>query len=393
MVAVKLKNICKTYKVYSKQFLRLKDAFLGTKNYTTYNALSNISIEINKGDAVGVLGTNGAGKSTLLKIITGVLKPTEGEVSINGKISAILELNSGFDEEATGYENIYIKGLLLGFSKKDIDSKIDEIVNFADVGEHINQPVKTYSSGMKSRLGFAIAVNVNPDILIIDEALSVGDDVFRTKCLTKMSEFRKKGKTILFVSHSIFTIKSFCNKCMWLKKGELIDYGDMKDVVREYELFLKEQKGKQKQEVKELKNNNLAIKDYLNISSFKFKNKGAKFFFGENIEYSFNYNVKKELGDLTWSFTIRDIDKKELYSTEKAGDNYKIDSSLGEHSAKVVLKNVNLLPGRYMLSGELRDSTGLIYTGYSNKKIFEVLKDDIYRGTGVTYIEHEFKNY
>ena len=145
----------------------------------------------------------------MLKIITGVVKPTSGSIDIDGKISAILELNSGFDQELTGYENIYIKGAILGFSKEEIDNKVDEIIKFADIGKYINQPVRTYSSGMKSRLGFAIAVNVDPDILIVDEALSVGDDIFKTKCLAKMTEFVKNGKTIFFVSHSLFTIKSF----------------------------------------------------------------------------------------------------------------------------------------------------------------------------------------
>ena len=164
MYAIKINNICKTYRIYQKPFQRVLDLMFNKKNYTEYKALQNINVEIEKGEAVGVLGKNGAGKSTLLKIITGVVKPTSGNVDIKGKISAILELNSGFDQELTGYENIYVKGAILGYKKEEIDEKVEEIVEFADIGEHINQPVRTYSSGMKARLGFAISVNVDPDV-------------------------------------------------------------------------------------------------------------------------------------------------------------------------------------------------------------------------------------
>ena len=250
----------------------------------------------------------------MLKIITGVVKPTSGTIDIDGKISAILELNSGFDQELTGYENIYIKGAILGYSKEEIDSKIDEIIKFADIGKYINQPVRTYSSGMKSRLGFAIAVNVDPDILIVDEALSVGDDIFKTKCLAKMTDFVKNGKTIFFVSHSLFTIKSFCTKCAWIKDGELITYGKTGEVVDNYETYLKEEKAKQKAEIKKAsKEEALERKDYIGIEKFKFGKPKAQFNFNENVNYEFVYDVKKEMDGLKWSFTVWDAEKKELY--------------------------------------------------------------------------------
>ena len=229
MYAIRLRNVSKKYRIYKRPLDRVIDSIFNTVKYEEFTALDNISLDIEQGDAVGVLGKNGAGKSTLLKIITGVVTPTEGNVSINGKISAILELNSGFDGELTGYQNIYLKGSIMGYSKEEIDNKINDIIEFADIGKYIYQPVKNYSSGMKSRLGFAIAVNIDPDILIVDEALSVGDDIFKTKCLNKMTEFMKKGKTIFFVSHSLFTVKSFCNKCMWIKDGKLMAYDELKE--------------------------------------------------------------------------------------------------------------------------------------------------------------------
>lgn len=393
MIAIDLKNITKTYKIYKKPVYRIVDSFIGTKHYSEYHALNDISLSIEQGEAVGVLGKNGAGKSTLLKILTGVTTPTSGDISVNGKIAAILELNSGFDEELSGRENIFLKGTILGYSKEEMLSKVDDIVEFADIGRYIEQPVRTYSSGMKSRLGFAIAVNSNPDILIIDEALSVGDDVFKTKCLTKMSEFRKMGKTIFFVSHSIFTIKSFCTKCAWLKDGKLMDYGDTGSIVAKYENFLKEEKSK---ELKTTKKDNceeyLERKDYIGISQFKFSSKNSAFSFNEDIEYSFNYNVKKDLGDLRWTFTIRDSDDKEIYSTNKMGDEYKIDSAIGNHQLKVILKSPSLLPGKYKLSGEIRNDTGIIYVGYANKKVFSIKSNKVYIGSGTQYIKHMAKN-
>ena len=393
MYAIKINNISKTYRIYKKPFQRVIDLMFNKKNYTEYNALKNINLEIEKGEAVGVLGKNGAGKSTLLKIITGVVKPTGGSIDINGKISAILELNSGFDQELTGYENIYVKGAILGYKKEEMDGKVDEIIKFADIGKYINQPVRTYSSGMKSRLGFAIAVNVDPDILIVDEALSVGDDIFKTKCLAKMTDFIKKGKTIFFVSHSLFTVKSFCTKCAWIKDGELITYGKTGEVVSMYETYLKQEKAKQKAEIKKVSSDEaLERKDYIGIEKFKFKNPKAIFSFNEDINYEFIYNVKKRMDGLRWSFTIWDAEKKELYSSDKMGDSYIVENSLGKHKLKITLKDVELLPGKYYLSGEIRDISGVLYVGYANKKEFTI-KSDKYYGSGTVYFKHEAVNY
>lgn len=392
MKSIELKNVRKTYKTYKKPVYRVIDALFNTKNYEEYHALKDISLDINQGEAVGVLGKNGAGKSTLLKVLTGVTTPTSGSVSVKGKIAAILELNSGFDEELTGKENILLKGTMLGYSKEDIKSKMGEIIAFADIGKHIEQPVRTYSSGMKSRLGFAIAVNVDPDVLIIDEALSVGDDIFKTKCLAKMTEFRKAGKTIFFVSHSLFTIKSFCTKCAWIRDGELVEYGETGNVVALYENFLKEEKAKSKKEQRANidKNKDVVVKDYIEAKSFSFKNKDGAFDFGDDVMFSFKYEVKKKMEGLKWSLTIRDAELKEVYATDKMGDSYLIENSIGKHNLTISLTNLKLLPGKYYLSGELRDGAGLIYTGYSNKRLFEIsgFKDE-YKGSGIVYIDHK----
>ena len=236
--SIKLNNITKQYKLYKNDKDRFKDLFFG-KRYTPYKALDKLNITLPEGEVIGILGKNGSGKSTLLKIITGVTFPTEGTLEVNGTVSALLELTAGFDGELTGRENIYLKGYGLGLSRDYIDQKIQSIIDFAEIGDYIDQPVRMYSSGMKSRLGFAISINIDPDILVVDEVLAVGDEIFRKKCMDKMNEFKASGKTILFVSHSIGQIKSFCTKGMWLHKGKLLFYDNIDRVARLYEQYLK----------------------------------------------------------------------------------------------------------------------------------------------------------
>jgi len=198
-------------------------------------ALKNISFEIKKGDRVGIVGLNGAGKSTLLKIISGVMKPTEGTVKIKGKLVPLLELGAGFDNDYTGRENIFLNGAMLGYSKEFLEEKYDEIVDFSEIGKFIDVPIKNYSSGMKARLGFSIATMVEPEILVIDEVLSVGDAKFRKKSEERIMSLFDKGITVLFVSHSVGQVKSLCNKAIWLEKGKLIMQGDVEEVCAAYE--------------------------------------------------------------------------------------------------------------------------------------------------------------
>ncbi|MDU1006483.1 ABC transporter ATP-binding protein [Clostridium butyricum] len=235
-IAVKIEKLSKIYRLYEKPIDRVKEALsISKKRYSKdHYALENISFEINKGETVGIIGTNGSGKSTLLKIITGVLTPSVGDVEVNGKISALLELGAGFNPEYTGVENIYLNGTMMGYSKNDMDKKVDAIVDFADIGEFINQPVKTYSSGMFARLAFAVAINVEPDILIVDEALSVGDVFFQNKCFKKFDELKKKNTTILFVSHDITSVKHMCSRVLWIEKGCQKMFGDKDKVCEAY---------------------------------------------------------------------------------------------------------------------------------------------------------------
>lgn len=239
-IAIQVEHLNKMYKLYDKPMDRLKES-LGLsrqKKYKEHYALRDVSLTVRRGETVGIIGTNGSGKSTILKIITGVLNPTGGNVEVNGRISALLELGAGFNMEYSGLENVYLNGTMIGFSREEIDEKLDDILNFADIGEFIHQPVKTYSSGMFVRLAFAVAINIEPEILIVDEALSVGDVFFQAKCYRKFEEFKKMGKTILFVSHDLGSISKYCDRVILLNKGVKLREGKPREIIDIYKKVL-----------------------------------------------------------------------------------------------------------------------------------------------------------
>ena len=237
--AITVKDLKKVYKLYDKPSDRFKEAFgLTRKKAKEHYALNGVSLEIFQGETVGIIGTNGSGKSTILKIITGVLSPTSGEVNVSGRISALLELGAGFNMEYNGIENVYLNGTMMGFSQKEIDAKLPEILKFADIGDYVYQPVKTYSSGMFVRLAFAVAINIEPEILIVDEALSVGDVVFQAKCYHKFEEFKNMGKTIVFVSHDLSSISKYCDRVYLLNQGNLLGEGSPKEMIDAFKRVL-----------------------------------------------------------------------------------------------------------------------------------------------------------
>jgi ABC-type polysaccharide/polyol phosphate transport system ATPase subunit len=238
--AVQMENVSKSYRLWGRrsQFATLKSALLKRELKTsaeeTVPALRDLSFEVHRGEAFGVIGRNGSGKSTLLKIISGILKPTTGRIAVNGRIAALIELGAGFHPEITGRENIYINGIMLGLSRREIDQRFDKIVDFAGIGEFLDQPVKTYSSGMYVRLGFAVAVHVDPDILLIDEVLAVGDEEFSARCVAKIQEMKYRGVTLLFVTHQLDQVRTLCDRAVWLDRGQLEAIGDPMRVVNAY---------------------------------------------------------------------------------------------------------------------------------------------------------------
>lgn len=257
-IAISVKNLSKKYRLYDSPQHRLREALhpFRKKYHRDFWALKDVSFDVKRGETVGIIGRNGSGKSTLLQIIVGTLTSTKGSVDINGRISALLELGSGFNPEFTGIDNIYFNGSIKGFSKEEMDAKLNDILAFADIGDFVYQPVKTYSSGMQVRLAFSVAVNIDPEILIVDEALAVGDMKFGQKCLRKMDDFREQQKTILFVSHDMAAIKNLCNKAIWINDGQILQTGDPKTITKNYANYMSygmlptEAKNKITQEIK-----------------------------------------------------------------------------------------------------------------------------------------------
>lgn len=238
-ITIDVQHVVKSYKLYNKPTDRLKESLIKNSCYhKDFHAVNDVSFSVKKGETVGIIGKNGAGKSTLLKMITGVLTPTSGSIKLSGNVSALLELGTGFDAERNGIENIYLNGRINGLSKKEIEDSIDDILEFADIGDFVYQPIKTYSSGMLVRLAFATAINVKPEILIVDEALSVGDVRFQQKCYRKIREFKENG-TVLFVSHDTGAIASFCDRVIWIDDGKIYKEGEPGEILEEYLSFMR----------------------------------------------------------------------------------------------------------------------------------------------------------
>lgn len=239
-IAITVDSISKVYKLYSDPIDRLKESLnpFKKKYHRDFYALKGVSFKVKKGETLGIVGKNGSGKSTLLKILAGVLTQTSGGATVQGKVSSLLELGAGFNPELTGLENIYFNGSILGYSKKEIDQKLDDILAFADIGEFVRQPVKTYSSGMQVRLAFAVAINVDPQVLFIDEALAVGDIRFQQKCFRRLRDFKNQGKTILMVSHDSGAIINYCDRALWLRDGQIAMMGAPEEVTRDYVAYM-----------------------------------------------------------------------------------------------------------------------------------------------------------
>ncbi len=397
--AVRVSGLTKSYKIYDSSLDRALAPFRRRDHARRFNALTDVTVDFPRGEVIAILGKNGSGKSTLLKIITGVAHQTRGDIEVDGRVSAMLELTSGFDPELTGVENIYLRALALGIPRDEADARKDEIIAFADIGDHIHQPLRTYSSGMKARLGFAVSVSVDPDILIVDEVLAVGDDIFKLKCIEKMEQFRREGKTILFVSHALFTVKAFCTKALWINDGVVMEYGELGPVVLAYEDFLKRERGKQKtlkaSALEDGSSPPSEKSDVLEVTSFRMfdgNDVNTRLFdYGDDIHFEFTYEVKRPIEKLTFCYTIRNAEQLEVYMADKQNPANVVSSEIGVHRLKVRLKAPRLLGGEYLLSGELWNNDAGFYVGYSNKRPFQIRQSD-FLGTGITHVDYEFEN-
>ena len=302
--AIKIEHLTKIYKIFDKPTDRVKEALnpFGKRYSRDFYALNDLNLEIKKGETVGIIGKNGAGKSTLLKIITGVLTPTSGTLQVNGKIASLLELGAGFHPEMTGIENIYLNGTVMGYTKEEMDGRLQEIVDFADIGDFINQPVKMYSSGMFARLAFAVNAFVDPDILIVDEALSVGDIGFQSKCYRKFRELRENGVTILLVTHDLGAVLQFCNKAIFLVNGSKYGEGDAKTVVDLFKKFLADNaKGiaTSKENVTDVENRSCNTKATAEVWKDQYTKNESMLEYGDKLLEFVDYKITNQENEMT----------------------------------------------------------------------------------------------
>lgn len=357
---IEVKNLSKKYKLYNKLTDRVKEALNPFKRsyHTDFYALNNISFEVMKGQTLGVVGKNGCGKSTLLKILTGVLTPSEGQVTVNGRISSLLELGAGFNPELTGLENIYFYGVINGFTREEMDEKLESIISFADIGQFIGQPAKMYSSGMFVRLAFAAAINIDPDVLIIDEALSVGDMRFQKKCLEKIDDFREQGKTILFCSHDMHAVGELCNRVVWLKDGQVAEIGEPAKVISSYVSMMSDSQSIQTQVINKnnmSKNPNFLVRnsEEVEVESVElFDTEGnAKevFFTGEDLVFKLTYNAPNGINNPNYSVIIFREDKVPMGICKTNFDKNLPPRGYvkGMQEVKIILKNIQLNKGNY----------------------------------------------
>lgn len=397
-VIIDVKNLIKTYKIYEKSVDRLKETLsISKKIYSTeFNALNNISFQVEEGDAVGILGKNGSGKSTLLKIITGVLNQTSGEIVTRGRISSILELGTGFNPEYTGLENIYLNNSIMGYTKEETDERVEEIISFADIGAFVKQPVKIYSSGMFARLAFSVAINVEPDILIIDEALAVGDTRFQIKCIDKLKELKKSGTTILFVSHATEQVKRFCNKAIWLKNGEIEASGNSSEIVDLYEnymrfgdacLYKKEKLHDEKKEEPFVMPSNsdiVASITKININKSEFNT-------FDELSVDITYEIYEErIEGFLLGVAIYSADRKGyIFGPNTYLDKKVVPHNKGRHRVIYTIPRLTIINGSYMIDVGLFNNEGIVMLDYKEgAELFSV--SNSYFSEGQFYIDHEW---
>lgn len=411
MIAIDVNNVTRIYQKYSarhrfktfKSAIVKGDFFKSLRPDELVKALDGVNFSVEKGKTFGVIGENGSGKSTLLKVITGITKPTSGSVTVNGKVSALIELGAGFHPEITGRENVYINGIMLGLSKKEINTKFDEIVKFAELEEFIDAPVKTYSSGMHMRLGFSIAINVNPEILLIDEVLAVGDASFVPKCLDRIDDFRRRKKTILFVSHDLSTVEKICDRVVWLKDGRIQTMGESKRVVDAYlqdvtdkheeDFEKRKQVVEEESDWEEERRENRWGKREIEIKKVKVKSLDGK----EKNVFSPNEGMIVEMDIVSYSrikdfvFGIGIFNSEGIccYGSNTSLEQYESVSIEGEGRVVCRIEKLSLVNGTYYLDVASHKKDGYPYDYHRN--LYSFMVSSLLRDDGIYRPEHSWK--
>ncbi|MDR6878744.1 ABC transporter ATP-binding protein [Bacillus sp. 3255] len=392
-IAISVKNISKSFRMYPTPQHRLKQFFVGSRKqyFKEFRALNNVSFDVRKGETIGIIGKNGSGKSTILQIITGTLKPSSGEVNLNGKVSALLELGSGFNPEFTGRENAIMNGAIMGLSQAEMIERMPMIEDFAEIGEFIDQPVKTYSSGMFVRLAFACAVHVNPDILIVDEALAVGDMRFQLKCIDKMKSFKKEGKTILFVSHDSYSVRNFCDQAIWMMDGEIHLRGDVKAVTEQYQDYMKFESVREDVHLEQGTSNSviLTIDKVCFIDEAGLEQKSFRF--GERVNVSVEYTLHTEMAGIVGGIALYDKQSNYICGLNTKLDSYQIPSNPGNYKLVLSYEQMNLLPGSYYVDIGFFESSAVVILDYKSRYDSFRIDSGEYFAEGIAYLPHQWK--
>jgi lipopolysaccharide transport system ATP-binding protein len=393
-IAISLNNVSKCYKRYSRPVDRLKELLLPKKSHAhNFWALQDINLEVTKGETLGIIGQNGSGKSTLLQIIAGTLTPTTGTVWVNGRVSALLELGSGFNPEFTGRQNVFFNGRILGLSQEEIEAKFDDIAAFAEIGDFLDQPVKTYSSGMVVRLAFAVVANTEPQILIVDEALAVGDAKFQARCMKRIRQMKEEEVTILFVSHDSSSVKMLCEKGVLMSHGRILKVGTPKDVVNRYiALLSSDQTQKEANEIVSLRGS----EDFINDAQYKGMHRhGNKLAIIKDVKVTdinnkpinklrtdtlFKIRIliesKADLSDLVIGISIRNLVGIVIYGTNTQLLKFKLPKI--EESQQITAHfqmNCNLNQGVYTVTVGIHSEEGMSYDWVDEMIVFEVIND------------------
>lgn len=424
--AIEVKDVVKKFKIYFDKghTLKEKTLFRGRRKYEERKVLNGISFEVKKGEAVGLIGSNGCGKSTTLKLLTKIMYPDSGQIEMCGRVSSLIELGAGFHPDMSGRENIYINASIFGLSKKEIDSRMEDIIAFSGLRDYLDNPVRTYSSGMYMRLAFSVAINVDADILLIDEILAVGDANFQAKCFDKLREIQFHGTTIVLVAHDTSAIEGFCSKAIWINKGKIAEQGKAGEVVDAYLAFMngkkieelhkmeelhehkikdlhkEEKRKKDRKEIKqkEAKTNETEDTNHfgrmdIEIDRAEMINENGEaatiFQTGEYLKINIYYKVNKPLTEYVFGVGIYNLNGETLYGNNTQLDHIRIPHTNNEGCVIFHLKNLPLLSGKYILNVGIVDTDGTPLDFYRNYCTFDVVSKD--RSTGYFSIEHSWE--
>lgn len=389
MLALSLSHVSKTYRLYAKPFDRLKEALLRKPFHQPVNSLSDISFSAAFGETIGIIGENGAGKSTLLKILAKTLTPSSGEVVVNGRVAALLELGSGFHPEFTGRQNIHLNAALLGLSRAEIREKEPVMIEFADIGVFIDRPIKTYSSGMVMRLAFSIATSVDPDVLIVDEALSVGDQRFQQKCVERMMGFKESGKTIVVCSHSMYLINELCAKSLWLAEGRIRSQGKTSAVVSEYLNYVEEKNGKAYPSSSAVSGDSapdVVIEDVAALDDAG--NRAEAFRQFQTMRIRVKTRCIPEMVKGHWGIGIERADGQLIFASLTKLAGFEPIEFSGEQTAEMVIPNIPIAAGSYRIKAVVGDQHALrvIDERLSSPFIIQSERPEL----GMLWMEHQW---